>query len=349
MKKYLLLLAVIVSISLWADNTYNLVTTSSVSFIPEGVINGKAIFSVSPTKKVFFSKGNLQFCANPTTAPTTHAVQGGGTAQGIWRFALNQYDFVGCNDYPGNVSGSSNNDISATYAGWIDLFGWGTSEFNDPSDTRATHYYMPYDHTISNDNDHGAYGPDYEKNQNLIGSNYDWGYYNAIENGGGDPGYWRVLEREEWAYLLGFTNSLHPNKREGAENKWTMATVHGYRGMIILPDALTASILQSTYGITLSMGSYSSYITVSNSDWTTLENLGVAFLPYCYYRNQENGFYNQFKYWSGTGNVEAWQQYSSNINCSKAWCVYRNEGNTPDIGNDNRWRGACVRLVYDIQ
>ena len=43
----------------------------------QGQLSGK--FSVSPTKKVSFSQGNLQYNA----------------AQNVWRFATNQYDFVG--------------------------------------------------------------------------------------------------------------------------------------------------------------------------------------------------------------------------------------------------------------
>ena len=55
-------------------------------------------FSVSSNKQVLFSKGNLQYQADP----------------GSWRFAENQYDVIG----------EGNGDIAADYTGWIDLFGW---------------------------------------------------------------------------------------------------------------------------------------------------------------------------------------------------------------------------------
>ncbi|MBR4441018.1 MAG: hypothetical protein IKS00_05650 [Bacteroidales bacterium] len=62
-------------------------------------------FSVSATKKVYFSSGNLQY--NP--------------AQGKWQFAAHQYDIC---------IKADNNDVSSMYNkdydGWIDLFGWGT-------------------------------------------------------------------------------------------------------------------------------------------------------------------------------------------------------------------------------
>ena len=71
----------------------------------KGMLPGK--FSVSSTKKVQFSQGNLQYQASTN----------------VWRFADKQYDFVG----------ESNLNISQTYDGWIDLFCWGTG--NHPTFT----------------------------------------------------------------------------------------------------------------------------------------------------------------------------------------------------------------------
>lgn len=59
-------------------------------------------FSVSPTKKVDFAPGNLQYCA----------------ATDSWRFAPNQLDVIG----------KDNEKIAPDYGGWIDLFGWGTGD-----------------------------------------------------------------------------------------------------------------------------------------------------------------------------------------------------------------------------
>ena len=73
--------------------------------LPEGAIPGE--FSVSPTKKVFFSNGNLQYRASTDT----------------WRFAEHQYDTIG----------AANQNASPTYSGWIDLFGWGTG--TNPTNT----------------------------------------------------------------------------------------------------------------------------------------------------------------------------------------------------------------------
>lgn len=56
-------------------------------------------FSVSPTKRITFSAGNLQY--NQRNA--------------AWRFAEKQTDLVGLD----------NENISSQNSGWIDLFGWG--------------------------------------------------------------------------------------------------------------------------------------------------------------------------------------------------------------------------------
>jgi hypothetical protein len=78
----------------------------------------KGAFSVSATKKVVFSVGNLQY--KPSTK--------------TWRFAEHQYDCVGLD----------NAKISDTYDGWIDLFGWGTwIDGGNPVNTSAT----PSDYT----------------------------------------------------------------------------------------------------------------------------------------------------------------------------------------------------------
>ena len=88
-----------------------------------------------------------------------------------WRFAENQWDYIG----------EGNKNISYKYDGWIDLFGYGTSGYD--------YKYKPYTLKIS-DND----GLD----EDITGTNYDWGVYNAISNGGKEAGISRVLSKREW-------------------------------------------------------------------------------------------------------------------------------------------------------
>ena len=59
-------------------------------------------FSVSSSKKVIISKGNLQYKASADT----------------WRFAEHQYDMIG----------AANANIGPNYSGWIDLFNYGTGD-----------------------------------------------------------------------------------------------------------------------------------------------------------------------------------------------------------------------------
>lgn len=65
-------------------------------------------FTVSSEgKKVYFSKGNLQY----------------HTTDKQWRFAEHQWDIVGGTAKAGTVEGSTNDNVAGP---WIDLFGWGT-------------------------------------------------------------------------------------------------------------------------------------------------------------------------------------------------------------------------------
>ena len=81
---------------------------------PEGALTHA--FSVSSTKKVYFAKGNLQYRASTDT----------------WRFAENQWDTIG----------SANMNRSSTYDGWIDLFYYGTSGYNNCFP--YNYYYISY-------------------------------------------------------------------------------------------------------------------------------------------------------------------------------------------------------------
>lgn len=84
----------------------------AVSTSPENMLT--SVFSVSPTEKVHFSKGNLQYQASTNT----------------WRFAEHQWDYVG----------DANLKIPQVYNSWIDLFGWGTGDDPTKTSTRSRDY-----------------------------------------------------------------------------------------------------------------------------------------------------------------------------------------------------------------
>lgn len=208
-------------------------TTLSDNF-PVGAING--IFSVSATQQVYFSQGNLQYRAT--------------TDQ--WRFATNQYDFVGY----------ANINISPSYDGWIDLFAWGTSGYD-----HGSVYYQPW--SISEaDTLYYVYGNSYYNLEDETGQ-ADWGY-NAIINGGNQTHFWRTLTIDEWNYVLNVRNTA-------SGMRYAKAIVNNVKGMLLLPDNWDAANYTlnncNSYG-----GNYVDNM-VSLSDWNIMEAQGVVFLP----------------------------------------------------------------------
>ncbi len=216
-------------------------------------------FSVSETKKVIFSQGNLQWISTGS-----HAVAGGGTAPGTWRFSENQWDFVG-NSTLGNVYANgakcNNASISSSYTGWIDLFGWGTSGYN------SKYPYM----TSMTWSDYG------NGNNDIAGTNYDWGVYNAISNGGNQPGQWRTLTNAEWSYLF--------VGRDRAQDKCALTCVNGVNGVILLPDDISG--LPIGFRLNTSVAIPPTTIvpedftrnTFTIEQWRILESAGAVFAP----------------------------------------------------------------------
>lgn len=201
---------------------------------PQGAIN--SLFSVSDSKQVCFSQGNLQYKASTNT----------------WRFAINQYDYIGDN----------NQNISSSYPDWIDLFGWGTSGYN-----HGAVCYQPWS-TSQTDRDYLAYGNTY----NLYDQSgkADWGY-NSISNGGNVENQWRTLTRDEWTYIL--------NTRSTSSGiRYVKARVNGINGLILLPDDWGSSLY--SFSNSNNGGAYFNSNTISLSDWATiLEANGAVFLP----------------------------------------------------------------------
>ncbi len=252
----------------------------------------QAAFSISATEQVYFSQGNLQYQASTNT----------------WRFAENQYDIIGDN----------NSNISSTYSGWIDLFGWGTSGWNSGANA-----YQPYSTRTNNED----YYPGGSSSNNLTGSyaNADWGVYNKISNGGNTAGQWRTLTYEEWKYLL--------NTRTDASALKGFATVNGVRGMILLPDNWT-----TPDGITFNSNGFRSN-TYTTSDWAKMEANGAVFLPAAGYRygSEVYAVGSDGDYWSSS--ADSYGYY--------AYCLYFNYGNAY-MYDDYRSRGRSVRLVLGL-
>ena len=208
----------------------------------EGSLSG--VFSVGNGKTVQFSQGNLQYQASTDT----------------WRFAEQQYDCIG----------QTNSNISLFYQGWVDLFGWGTSGYND-----VKPWLIDYDMDALS----------------ITGTKYDWGLNNAISNGGNKAGLWHLLTIDEWEYIV--------NRRNGS--RFAKATVNNVRGLLLLPDGWSTATYALNAINDVQGGYESNYI--SATDWSDiLEANGVVFLPCAGIRegttvNYVNGF---GRYWSST-------------------------------------------------
>lgn len=264
------------------NGSYYTLSAEMSSFAPaydaDGALNG--LFSVSSTKQVKFSRGNLQYQAST----------------GIWRFAEHQYDFVGDvtngNVYVGDTK-CSNTMISSTYSGWIDLFGWGTSGWNSGATA-----YQPY----STSTDYEHYRPNNSNNADLTGSyaRADWGVYNAISNGGNRTNLWRTLTIGEWYHLFLY--------RTDAFNKRAQGSIDGVNGYILLPDEWT---LPDGLTFTISPFNYTTN-SYTLTQWAKMESAGAVFLPAAGYR-YGNGVSLVGKiggYWSTTHHNNMWARYS---------------------------------------
>lgn len=148
-----------------------------------------------------------------------------------WRYAEHQWDYIG----------NDNRNISEKYNGWIDLFAWrvdGDCNYNSIEAMNATYK--------------------------------DW-YEKYNKNTGAEVLKWRLLDDEEWDYVL------YKRKTTSGIN-YVWATVNNVPGIILLPDSWSVNIytLQKAKD---NQNRYSDNI-VSLSDWTTkLEANGAVFLP----------------------------------------------------------------------
>lgn len=283
--------------------------------LPPGMLKGE--FSVSGTKKVNFSQGNLQY--RPTNVS--------------WRFAEQQYEIIGENNNFQIRSGA------ATYPDWIDLFTWGSSGYKG----RYTH--KGYDYDIQEEE---AWV--HEVNFDISGTNYDWGVYNGISNGGNKPGLWRALTDDEWEYLL--------HTRSSASSKYGVAMVNGVSGIVLLPDKWTLP-----QGVTFTSGVANAsgeeyYQTVNNyttEQWEKMENAGAVFLPAAGYlsmghngygyvgtvKDKEKGYYWSSSCYSEDDGYE----YTYETDPSMLYIT----SSLVSVFSRGSYMGFSVRLVRDVK
>jgi len=265
----------------------------------DGMLRG--VFSVGNNTKARFSQGNLQYQASTNT----------------WRFANNQYDHIG----------EGNAGISQNYDGWIDLFGWGTSGWNNGNTC-----YHPWD--TNTEGDGTLFGPPGFNSLDGENVNADWGVYNSIINGGNQPNLWRTLSYWEWNYLLNTRTTF-------SGVRYAKAQVNNVNGLILVPDNWRSSIYE-LQNVNVSESPFDSNV-ISLTMWiNTFESNGAVFLPAAgarYYGTSLFYLNDCGHYWSSTchGNLD---NYAIDWGFSDEWVNYY---------AGNRSTGLSVRLVRILQ
>lgn len=265
--------------------------------LPEGAVKG--LFTINANgDQVYYSKGNLQYQASTNT----------------WRFAESQW----------NCIGDGNSNISETYDGWIDLFGWGTSGYN-----HGANCYQPWS-TSENYSDYYVYGA---YNNNLYDQNgqADWGV-NAIANGSNvENRGWRTPSNSEWGYLF--------NTRSTASGiRYAKGCVNGVNGIILLPDNWNHAF----YELNNTNESDSGYVNIITLfDWTIIfESNGAVFLP-------AGGYREGTTIWNCNESGSYWSATFDNYNYAyNVWVL--STLLYPQDGGD-RYCGHSVRLIIDVE
>lgn len=195
--------------------------------VKNGALPGK--FTINDNgDKIQFSQGNLQY----------------KTSTNVWRFAAQQYYYVGM----------SNANISFSDEDWIDLFGWGTA--NNPNNVSKDY------------SDYATYT--------------EWGN-NPITSGGNEANLWRTLTKDEWVYLfygranaatlfaLGRVNGV--NGTILLPDNWTLPA-----GASFTASTTQGLTDKGTYYYDENNGHFTDN-TYTSAQWKTMEDNGAVFLP----------------------------------------------------------------------
>ncbi len=273
--------------------------------VPTGAISGK--FTINGNgDQVYFAQGNLQYIGSASTP--------------YWKFAENQWDYLGTT----TSQNSANQNVDR------DLFGWGTSGWNN-----GNLYYRPYDTEYLDEFYYGyGYGPtdgaDYCYNLTGAYANADWGVYNPIANGGNVPNQWRTLTLSEWNYVL--YNRITPSGI-----RYAKAMINGLNGVVLLPDDWRTSV----YALTETNLSFAAYTTneITTDVWATMEANGAVFLPAAGERSETSvsNVGSKGGYWSATY-----------LATNYAYMVYFRSDNLA-TSSSFRDSGCSVRLVRDVE
>ena len=222
--------------------------------------NGIGVFSVSATKQVTFSPGNLQYTQSTNT----------------WSFASAQYEILGTDNV---IGGSVTSDatfgdmkLGTALADKVDLFYWSTA---------ATNFGVS---TSVNYNDYS-------------GSFVDWGT-NQIGNDA--PNTWRTLTYDEWYYLrFSRTNAndlCGAAQVNGVNGLIFLSDNWSCPAGVTFKAGFHSNIPEDLSGMT---EYFAAYQTFTADQWSKLEAAGAIFLPaagkryaYCVDIVQSSGYYS---------------------------------------------------------
>ena len=178
-------------------------TTLTMAKVKPDLLSG--VFSVSDSKKVSFSKGNLQ------------ATYDG--SNWTWAFAANQWDYIG--NAAGNTMVTATSPFISENA-TVDLFGWVGASSNWADNVNQ--YGITSSSATNNTDGYGNVADETLKS--------DWG--TLIGSG------WRTLSMDEWTYLL---NTRTVNGGTGENKSYTLnKTVNGKRCLVLYPDNYTGAV-----------------------------------------------------------------------------------------------------------
>lgn len=277
-------------------------------------------FSVSATKQVYFTQGNLQYI--------------GSAATPYWRVADSQYDYLGTSNGKAE-NAESGSKIAADVD--VDLFGWGSVD-------------VPF--LGSNDNEDYEWGLTNTKGGEELPAENNWAtkfnngtdvlyasdsniaYGTAAKKGGN----YCVLTRAEWQYLF-------------ANHYWGFATVtmdngNTVNGLVICPNTVTTeeqaktflagTVYKSSANQTGKTGAYSE----NSITQETIDTNGLLFLPAAGNRSNLSvgGVGSYGYYWSTTSS-----------SAKNAYSVYFGTTYFGSAGNYGRYYGFSVRLASVVE
>lgn len=303
----------------------NILMSAKIKIDPSSThVTSRGTFSVSDTKSIYFSKGNL-FCHKYVDTWSSSTCN--------WSFFENQYETF---EYNGQNIGTDYSNVDT-----ISLFSWGTSNLFEEEGRIAS----PFITTGVFD-----YGPG--GNNFTLNGIYDWGF-NAITNGGNTQNSgWRTLTIDEWSYLLDgargngtrttYTYNLPNGTGDNLHARWIRATINGqYKGLIIFPDTYYHPEGVTLEGVVYNSTGQDNFQTIiaTISDWRKMEAAGAVFLPAAGSRLNDD-----------VRNVSIegtyWNSFSYGPNASIRNLVI-NRYNIGTNGESGAYMGHSVRLVRD--